>query len=161
MKPHEFSTISALIRNQRQAALGTLQEGAPFVSMVAYAVEPNFDGFLLHLSQLAPHTKHIMIDPRTSLLICEQDDGREDVQTLARITLVGSTTMMRKDDLDYTAARLRYLDRLPAAEMLFSFGDFGLYRFVPNEARYIGGFAQAFTLTIDDLRAAADGKDDE
>src|SRR4051812_46983856 len=101
MKPDEFSIIANLIRDQRQGALGTLEEGAPFVSMVAYAAEPHFDGFLLHLSQLSPHTKHIMIDPRTSLLICEQDDGRDDVQTLARVTLVGNTTLIAQNDPDY------------------------------------------------------------
>jgi hypothetical protein len=156
MKPDELAVVAQLIRGQRQAALGTLRDGTPFASMVAYVAEPQFDGFLLHLSGLSPHTKHIQSDARTSLLINEQDDGREDVQTLARITLVGSTAMIPQDAADYEAARKRYLDRLPAAEMLFSFGDFALYRFTPTEARYIGGFARAFTLTVAHLRLAAD-----
>src|SRR5690242_11198017 len=68
MHTDELLVIATLIRSQRVAALGTLrdpstglgQAGAPFVSMVAYAAEPDFGGLLLHLSRLAPHTKHLL-----------------------------------------------------------------------------------------------------
>ena len=155
MKQEELQIIATLIRTQRHAALGTLRDGAPFVSMVAYAVQPTFDSFLLHLSQLSPHTKQLQADPRASLLITESDDDREDVQTLARITLLGSVAIVDKDSADYESARTCYLKRLPASEMLFTFADFALYRLVPTEVRYIGGFARAFTLTPDHLRAAS------
>ena len=90
MNQQELSTVAGLLRGQRQAGLGTLPGGAPFVSMVAYAAEPDFGGFLLHLSQLAPHTGALLADPRAALLVSEPDDGRADVQTLTRVTLVGS-----------------------------------------------------------------------
>jgi len=155
MKREELATIAALIRNQRQAALGTLYEQAPFVSMVAYVAEPDFGGVLLHLSRLAPHTKHLLAAPVASLLICERDDGRDDVQTLTRITLMGEAKPLDAASTEYTTARNWYVARLPAAEMLFSFPDFLLFRFMPREARYVGGFAQAYTLTPDQLRSAA------
>ena len=155
MKSEELAIVAALISTQRQAALGTLHDQAPFVSMVAYAAEPDFGGLLLHLSQLAPHTKHLLAAPAASLLICESDDGRDDVQTLARITLVGQASPIDPAASDYAIARERYLARLPAAEMLFAFPDFLLFRFVPHEARYIGGFARAYTLTPQHLRSAA------
>jgi hypothetical protein len=44
---------------------------------------------------------------------------------------------------------------LPAATQLFDFPDFTLFRFIPSEARYIGGFARAYTLTPEQLRAAS------
>ncbi|GAB4207149.1 MAG: pyridoxamine 5'-phosphate oxidase family protein [Roseiflexaceae bacterium] len=153
MKHDDLVAIGGLLRGQRQAALGTLAEGAPFVSMVAYAPEPEFAGFLLHLSRLAPHTLHLLADPRAALLICEPDGAAvENVQTLARITLNGVVAQLPKDTPDYSAARTRYLERLPAAAMLFDFPDFDLYRLTPHEARFIGGFARAFTLTPQQLR---------
>jgi heme iron utilization protein len=155
MKPEELAPIAALIRDRRQAALGTLRDGAPYVSMVAYVAEPEFSGFLLHLSRLAPHTRHLLDDPRASLLICDQDDGRDDVQTLARITLAGSVALLAPQHPDYGAARARYLARLPAAAPLFDFPDFAIYRLVPDEARYVGGFARAYTLTVEHLRQAS------
>lgn len=155
MKPEELQIVAALIRGQRQGALGTLDGQAPFVSMAAYATEPDFGGVLLHLSRLAPHTKYLLAAPAASLLICERDDGRDDVQTLARITLLGEARPLDPAGAGYAAARACYLARLPAAEMLFTFPDFVLFRLVPREARYVGGFARAFTLTTALLRQAA------
>jgi putative heme iron utilization protein len=153
MKAEELALVASLLRSQRQAALGTLRAGAPFVSMVAYAAEPDFGGFLLHLSLLAPHTRHLLADAHASLMVCEPDDERDDVQTLARITLVGTATPMA--ETAQAAGRAIYLARLPAAAPLFEFPDFSLFRFVPQEARYVGGFARAFTLTAEHLRQAA------
>jgi heme oxygenase (biliverdin-IX-beta and delta-forming) len=160
MNVEELAVIATLIRGQRQAALGTLRDGAPFVSMVAYAAEPGFGGFLLHLSRLAPHTRQLLATPLVSLLICERDDGRDDIQTLARITLTGSATPLPSDSADYPTAREHYLMRLPAAAPLFDFPDFALFRLVPDEARYIGGFARIYTLTPDHLRAAFQATED-
>ena len=153
MNSEELAIIAALIRSQRVAALGTLREDGPFVSMVAYAAEPDFGGLLLHLSRLAAHTRQLLAAPQSSLLICEPDDGRDDVQTLARITLVGGPRRYPPRAPAYAAARACYLARLPAAAPLFDFPDFVLFRFVPSEARYIGGFARAYTLTPEHLRS--------
>ncbi len=155
MNSEELAIIAALIRRQRVAALGTLREDSPFASMVAYAAEPDFGGLLLHLSRLAPHTKHLLAHPLAALLIHERDDNRDDPQTLARITLVGAATPIAAESAAFAAARACYLARLPAAAPLFDFPDFALFRFVPSEARYIGGFARAYTLTLEHLRQAA------
>ena len=155
MNTDELRVIADLLRATRTAALGTLRDGAPFASFVAFAPEANFGGFLLHLSALSPHTQHLAGDPRASLLVAEHDDDRDDPQTLARITLIGSVAVVGKDAADYAAARDTYLTRLPAATMLLDFHDFNLYRFTATEARYVGGFARAYTLTPGDLREAA------
>lgn len=155
MKSEELQSIARLISGQRVAALGTAREDGPFVSMVAYAAEPGFGGFLLHLSRLAPHTRQLLATPQSSLLICEPDDGRDDPQTLARITLVGAAAPIPADSSAYDAARACYLARLPSAAPLFEFPDFALFRLVPSEARYVGGFARIYTLTADHLRQAA------
>jgi putative heme iron utilization protein len=151
----ELPLVAALLRDQRQGALGTLAGGAPFVSLVAFAAEPDFGGLLLHLSRLAPHTRQLLADPWASLLVAEPDDGREDVQTLARLTLTGRAKQIPRGTPAYDAGRALYLARLPAAAMLFDFADFELFRLVPDGARYVGGFARAYTLTPEHLRAAA------
>jgi len=155
MNVEELATVATLIRSQRVAALGTLRDNNPFVSMVTYTAEPDFGGLLLHLSQLAAHTKQLLAAPQSSLLICEPDDGRDDVQTLARITLAGAAAPIPAASAAHAAARACYLARLPAAVMLFDFPDFALFRFVPSEARYVGGFARIYTLTPAQLRQAA------
>lgn len=156
MLQEELPYVAQLIRGQRVASLGTLAEGAPFVSLVAYAVEDDLCGYLLHLSDLSPHTRHLRVDRRAALLIAEPETlTTVDVQTLARITLSGVIDLVAKDTPAYTAGRERYLARHPAAAMLFDFADFNLYRFTAQSARYVGGFARAYTLTVDHLRRAS------
>lgn len=154
--PTDLAAVAGLIRAGRVAALGTLRAGAPFVSMAAYAEEPDLCGVLLHLSRLAAHTANALADPRVSLLICEPERPGEDVQTLARITLIGELRPLDRDGAAYQAARSTYLAKLPAAAPLFDFPDFGLYRVAVTEGRYVGGFARAATLSAADLRAAAE-----
>jgi len=156
MHSEELAALATLIRSQRSAALGTLREASPFVSMVAYAAEPDFGGLLLHLSRLAAHTRHLLANPQSSLLISERDDERDDPQTLARITLVGAAAPIAAESAAYAAARGSYLARLPAAAPLFEFPDFALFRFVPSQARYVGGFGRIYTLTPEHLRRAAE-----
>lgn len=155
MNPADLAAVATLIREQRLAALGTLHDGAPFVSMVAYAAEPDFSSFILHLSRLAPHVQNLLADSRASLLICEPDRGQPDIQTLARLTITGVIAPLPSFTREYESARAYYLARLPAATPLFGFPDFSLYSFVPHGARYVGGFARAFTLTGEGLRATA------
>ena len=71
----------------RQAALATLSDGRPSVSMVACVPESGFDGFLLHLSDLAAHKRHLRADPRCSLLVFEPDDPRVEVLMRKRVSL--------------------------------------------------------------------------
>jgi hypothetical protein len=157
MRTEELAAIAMLIRSQRVASLGTLQNGAPFVSLVAYAAEPDLLGMLLHLSDLAPHTRQLRADARASLMIAEADGASvDDPQTLARLTLHGVVEPILRDTEAYARGRERYLARHPAAAQLFDFGDFNLFRFIPAGARFVGGFARAFTLTLDHLRVAGE-----
>jgi heme iron utilization protein len=155
MHASELQAVAELIRGRRWAALGTLRAGAPFVSWVAYVPEAEFGGFLMHLSRLSPHTGQLLADGRASLAISVGEDGVDDPQTLARITLQGQADVIPAEAESFGAAKARYLERFPTAEMLFGFPDFVLFRFVPTEARFIGGFGRIFTLTTEQLKGAS------
>lgn len=114
--------------------------------MVAYVPEPDFGGFLLHLSRLAAHTRNLLHDARASLVVTQPDRGEGDPQTLARVSIQGKVIALSRDDEEFSAARAIYIHRLPVSELLFGFKDFILFRLQPIEARYIGGFARAYTL---------------
>lgn len=148
--------VRQLLLEQRWAALATLcEDGSPSVSFVAYAAEPGFNGFLLHVSRLAAHTRNLLACPATALGISDPDAGQGDPQLLARITIQGSVVEIPRGTPDYLASRERYLAKLPQAEPLFGFEDFVLVRLRPQEARYVGGFARAFQLTAEQLRQFA------
>ncbi len=147
--------VGTLVRTTRWAALATVGGQGPLVTQVAWAPDADLAGGLLHLSRLAAHTRHLLADPRAALSLAEADDGREDPQTLARVTLEGTVAAIGTDAPQREAARARYLARFPAAAQWFEFGDFTLFRFAAARVRYVGGFANAHTLRPDDLRAAA------
>jgi hypothetical protein len=66
MDDETLQLLAALIRGRRIAALGTLRQGAPFVSMVPYAPAADFSAFYLHMSRLAYHTQDILKDAQVS-----------------------------------------------------------------------------------------------
>lgn len=88
-------------------------------------------------------------------LICESDQSEPDPQTLARLTLLGSAHQMPQDSPNYPAARDRYLVRFPQSAQLFSFKDFSMFRFLPQNERFVAGFARAYNLSTNQLEQAA------
>ena len=155
MDQDALHAVARLLRDTRWAALATVGTHGPLATQVAWAPDPDLAGGLLHLSRLAAHTRHLLEEPRAALSLSQADDGREDPQTLARVTLEGAVTPLERDTPDWVTARDRYLARFPAARQWFDFTDFTLLRFAIARARYVGGFANAHPLRVDDLRRAA------
>ena len=155
MNLQEQRLMLALIRDRRWAALATQGPDGPDASWVAYVPEPDCSGFLLHLSTLSAHTRNLLAHPRAGLTISEPERDDEDPQTLARVTIQGEIATIPRNHVDYRSAALCYQERLPASVPRFEFGDFLLLRLIPIRIRFIGGFARAYTLDYDGLRAAA------
>lgn len=147
--------IARLVFSKRWGALATLNDRAPLASMVAYAPEPEIAGILMFLSGLSAHTQNLLDDPRCSLAVTEADSGRGDPQTLPRVSLQGRVQEVPADLAGYASAWRRYVERFPDAESRRGLGDFRLFRLVVAEARYVGGFARAMTLSGEELREAA------
>ncbi|MEJ2565386.1 MAG: pyridoxamine 5'-phosphate oxidase family protein [Gammaproteobacteria bacterium] len=156
MNDDHRARVRQLLLERRWAALATLSEDAtPAVSYVAYVAEPGFDGFLLHLSRLALHTRNLLARPAAALAVSDTDTGEGDPQLLARISVQGAVAVIPRGTSDYRRAREHFLAKLPQAEQLFGFEDFVLLRFQPQAARYVGGFASAFQLSAEQLRQLA------
>ncbi len=156
MDAESFRLLLRLIRTHRVAGLGTLRDGVPYVSMIAYTPAEDLSSLLIHASRLAHHTQDILQDSRCSLLIAETDDGSRDPQILARVTLSGNARPLEQDDPGYESARALYLRKFPETEFLFQLGDFSLYRIAISEGRFVAGFGKAFTISRHDLVRAAE-----
>ena len=151
---HELMTVlQQLIRGRMIAALGTLHEGVPFVSMVTYAAAKD-GSLILHVSRLATHTQDMLDKPDVSLLITESAGVGKMPQALARVTLQGRAKMLDRASEKYTDSREIYLSRFPDATPLFEFADFNIFIIEPVSARVIAGFGQAVTISAEDLVAA-------
>ena len=149
--------LQQLIHGRMIAALGTLHEGIPFVSMVTYAVASD-GSFVLHVSRLATHTRDMLDHPEVSLLITESEGSGKMPQALARVTVEGRAKMLERDSQKHINARDVYLLRFPDAAPLFEFSDFNIVIIKPMSARVIAGFGQAITITGDDFSTTVGGR---
>ncbi len=144
--------LAHIIRNTRIAALGTLRDEAPFVSMVTFIAAEDFSAFYLHVSRLAQHTMDMAKDKRVSLLIAEADDGRADPLTLARVSIRGSVDLLHNDEPAYTSVKNKYLEHFPESEPLFNLPGFEIWCIKPKGGRFVAGFGQAYNLTREALQ---------
>lgn len=152
MDAQSEQSLARLIRSTRVAALSTLHQGEPNLAMVAYAFDRTLSVFYIHVSRLGKHTADMESDPRVSLLITEADDHRTDPQTLARVSLRGVAEVLPRTDPGYAEVKKIYLERFPAAEQLFSLGDFNLWRITLQGGRFVAGFGRAFNLVPEILK---------
>lgn len=155
MENIDLQPLCQLIRQQRWGAMATMRNGEPYCTMAAYVAHPNLSSLTLHLSTLAPHTQRLLKAPQASFAISDIDHGTDNPQTLARVSLNGQVHAIEVAHQDYAAHKQRYLERLPDAEMLFSFADFSLYEFSIEKIRYVGGFAMARNVSPQQLTNAA------
>lgn len=138
--------LRELLRAQPIAALATLHRGEAAVSMVPYALDESAAEFVIHVSALAAHTRDMRAHPRVSLLVVAPDDGGRP-QARARVTVQGDALPLERDSERDAGAKALYLRRFPEAVDTFALADFSLFAIRPASARFIGGFAQAVSLT--------------
>ncbi len=146
MDPERARALQDLLRRQEVAALGTLHQGEPFVSMAPYALLPG-GALLVHVSRLATHTRDMEQHPGVSLMVLGERAADTQAQALPRATLQGDARVLPREAADHEVAKQAYLARFPISEDMFGFGDFFLYRIVPRSVRFVGGFAQAWSMT--------------
>ena len=151
MKPAYAQSLHSLLRTQQVASLGTLHQGQPYISMVPFAPRPGGTDFIIHVSQLAAHTKDMLSSPRVSLLVIAPPSPGVTAQELARVTIQGEAVQLVSSTPEHAVAKAAYLARFPQSEPMFGFSDFSLFAIVPSSIRFVGGFAQATTISPEAL----------
>ena len=146
MNSSQESALREILRTQQIAALGTLHDGSPFVSMVPFAILRTGIGFVIHVSQLSAHTMDMLASPAVSLLVVASPSSDTPVQAMARVTIQGQAAQCTESSEDHAKAKAAYLAKFPETAELFTFADFSLFVIRPTSIRFIGGFAQAATL---------------
>jgi heme oxygenase (biliverdin-IX-beta and delta-forming) len=158
MHPAQAQALARLLDTQRIAALGTLQGGEPFVSMVPFALLPACT-FVIHVSMLASHTTNMLAEPQVSLMVAASETSDTAPQALARVTIQGRAEQYRGLSVGLSAAREAYLARFPNVAETVAMHDFSFFSVKPRSARFIAGFGQAYTLSAESLeRALANGR---
>jgi putative heme iron utilization protein len=155
MDAHSEKLLLNILANVRIAALGTMRDEAPRVSLVAFVPAKDFSAYYVHVSRLAQHTVDMQKNKQVSLLIAETDDGRADPQTLARLSIRAAAEFMENGEPGYAPVKAWYIERFPQSEPLFNLADFCLWRIKPKGARYVAGLSKAFNLTPETLQKIA------
>ena len=93
--------------HHRVAALGTLQDGAPYVSLVPYALAADGRGLVIHVSRLAAHTQNMVREREVSVLVAEPDGPDKLAHALAASPSRGSRTCSNRSIPDYAAVARR------------------------------------------------------
>lgn len=147
MNPALAKSLRDLLQTQQTASLGTLHKGQPYVSMAPFAILPSGEGFVIHVSQLATHTKDMILNPQVSLMVVALPTPDIPAQATARVTIQGKAVHCTDSTRDHAEAKAAYLSRFPQSADMFNFADFSLFIIQPSAIRYVGGFSQATTLT--------------
>jgi putative heme iron utilization protein len=143
--------LQSILRAQRAAALGSLgEDGAPFVSLVPFAVEPVTGRVVLQVGALAPHTPNMHRDVRVSLLVTSPEPGIDEAAR-ARVTLVGEARFPVAGSEEWQACRLAYLARFPETHAMASMLDLSLVSITVKQVRQVSGFGAARSLPGDVL----------
>ena len=149
MQSSEATALRSLLENQQVAALATLHKGEPAVSMVPYALLPQGQGLVIHVSQLAAHTKDMLANPAVGVLVVATPTPAIPVQALPRVSIQGQARQCLSSAPEYSQASQLYLSRFPQSEQMFGFADFSLFVITIHSARFVGGFAQAASVTAE------------
>jgi heme iron utilization protein len=150
------SVLRSLLLDRSTAALATLRDGRPAVSMIPFAVHAGPTGLQLitHVSGLAAHTREMRSCPDVCLLIAAAEAPDTMPQALARVSLPARAEFIGEDHPDHAALKAAYLKKFPEAASLFQLGDFAIVVFVPEGARLVAGFARAVTVPPESLTSA-------
>jgi putative heme iron utilization protein len=151
-KPRSFTGIEArqLLRRARTGMLATLDHGrgTPYASLANVATDVDGRPVIL-ISQLAWHTRNLVVDERASLLVAELPEQGEAL-TGARVTIMGRFVQLNEARL-----RRRYLARHPESELYVDLGDFALWRLEPETVHAVAGFGRIETLEVEEVFPSA------
>ncbi len=125
--------------------LGTADAaGAPDSSVAPFVLAP--DGALhTYISNLSLHTANLRANPRASVLLIEDESTASHLLARRRLTLRCIATFVARESDAFTAPMQALREKFgPVMSQLESMHDFHLVRLVPDRARLVAGFGQAY-----------------
>ncbi|MCG8312717.1 MAG: DUF2470 domain-containing protein [Pseudomonadales bacterium] len=112
----------------------------PYGSVVPYCLDQQGRPLIL-VSRLAQHTQNIAKHPKVSLVILDRLKDNSNVQTDARLTLLGTAEKVPDEHIE--ACATRYYQHFPQAQGYHTELDFEFYVLQLDQMRFIPGFGQA------------------
>jgi putative heme iron utilization protein len=143
-------TLAYLTRVGSLSTISRKQPGFPFGSVMPFGLDPAGRPLFL-ISTMAMHTQNLKADPRSSLLITQEEAGGDPLGA-SRVTLVGS--VLPVPEAEIPSVRTIYLERHPNSKYWVDFDDFSFYRMDVIDVYYVGGFGVMGWVTAADYAAS-------
>lgn len=141
--------IAELTGGFKTVLLGTSSvQGDPEISYSPCVI---VDGFLhVFVSELSVHTGNLHDNPRASLLFIENESDCQNLHARRRVTYRAGASLIPRDDPEWTRVLQEFEGQFgEIIPLLKSLPDFHLFRFTPDSATIVRGFADAHTLACD------------
>ena len=132
--------LAAIDRAQRHAALATAADGAPYLSLVAFALEQDGPAVLFATPRDSRKYRNLRANPRVSLLLDTRGERDRDYGSAEAITVVGSARVLRAGSSPWREAGRVLHVKHPALASFLGATTTALIRVDIEEAVHVGGF---------------------
>lgn len=152
--PEARALALRLLAEARHAALAWTdpETGTPGISRIAFGLCPEGQPLTL-VSGLAPHRAALQAHPAAAVMLGEPG-AKGDPLTHPRLMLRVLAEEVAREAPDHAAIRAHWLQTHPKATLYVDFADFAFVRLQVQSALLNGGFARAFRLGRQDLKAS-------
>jgi len=136
-----LAEIKKLVESKNTLQLATVNEhGKPNASYAPFVCCD--DGYYILISEMAMHTKNILVNPKASLMIIEDESEADNLHSRKRLTLDATALLVSHETIDRLGDTVNTLVQL---------SDFHLIHLQPKQGLYVKGFGKAYPVSSNDL----------
>lgn len=108
--------------------------------------------FYIYISELANHTHNLLNHPQAELLFIEDESQCQNVFARVRASIKVQAEELARDHQAWLNIMALFETKHPQMmQILRPMQDFHLFKLTPTQARFVKGFAQAYTLDGEQL----------
>lgn len=143
--------VASLRENFRTVILATVSPAGEPEASVAGAALAADGSFLIFVSGLAAHTRHLLATGRASVLLAEDEAATAQPLARRRLSFPCAAVAIPRSDPAYTPGQQLLRERLgPAFDLVSGLGDFELIRLTPRTGRLVAGFGETYEVDSGD-----------
>ncbi len=138
--------LTAAFRAQLSSViLGTAApDGTPDASVAAALLDAD-GAFVIYVSGLAAHTRHLRANPRASVLLIESETTPGNPLARRRLTFACAAEPVARESTTHAALVLAFRQKFGATiDVVSTLPDFQFFRLLPQTGRVVAGFGAAF-----------------
>lgn len=139
--------VQLCVSRLRTVVLGTAgSDGEPAASVAATVLDAS-GAFIIYVSGLAMHTRHLLANPRASVLLVDDETDSPNPLARRRLTFACAVQVIPIGTDQHDAQRQALREKFgPTIDVVAALPDFKLLRLEPRQGRAVIGFGAAFEI---------------